>query len=384
MLQARAHALQEPWIDTLPASADLSDDATHVLKQRAHGRGPFTQEARTAQRLIGMSKENGRTHKPADLAIVIVSTNEAHWLEACLTSVYAQAGTATLDVVVVDNESSDGTRAFVEEHFPAARVVDSANRGFSHANNRALETVTARYALLLNPDTEVLDGTFGDLVAEMDRRPDVGVIGVRQLKSDGSLFETIRRFPNATRALGDALGLERWRGRPAWLGERELDLALYETEQECDWTVGAFLLARREALLSAGLLDERFFLFSDEPDLCLRIKRAGWRVLHVPAMTIVHHVGKAGVRPKLVAQDALTRRIYADKHFASPHRELYLGAVIARHLIRAALPGSGYAARRAAARKSVKALVGRGTPPFGPPPATAIERSKDAPRRLAA
>lgn len=320
-----------------------------------------------------MSKEKGHRRKPADLAIVIVSTNEAHWLDACLTSVFTHAGSATLDVVVVDNESADGTRAFVEGRFPQARVVDSTNRGFSHANNRALETVTARHALLLNPDTEVLDGTFGELVAEMDRRPDVGVIGVRQLKSDGSLFETIRRFPSASRAWGEALGFERWRGRPSWLGEKELDLSRYDTEQECDWTVGAFLLARREALLSAGLLDERFFLFSDEPDLCLRIKRAGWRVLHLPSMTIVHHVGKAGIRPNLVAQDALTRRIYAEKHFASPQRELYLGAVMARHAIRAALPGPAREPQRTAARAALQTLVGRARPPYGTPPRTAID-----------
>jgi hypothetical protein len=320
-----------------------------------------------------MSKSNGAKPAVADLAIVIVSTNEAHWLEACLTSVYAHAGDVKLDVVVVDNESTDGTRAFVEERFPAARVVDSVNRGFPHANNRALETVTARYALLLNPDTEILDGTFAELVAEMDRRPDVGVLGVRQLKSDGTLFETIRRFPNAGRALGDALGLERWRGRPSWLGERELDLACYESEQECDWTVGAFLFLRRDALLSAGLMDERFFLFSDEPDQCLRIKRAGWRVIHLPAMTIVHHVGKAGIRPKLVAQDALTRRIYADKHFSSPHRELYLGAVVARHALRAVVPGESRSARREASRAAIGTLLGRRRPPYGAPPPTAID-----------
>jgi GT2 family glycosyltransferase len=320
-----------------------------------------------------MSKKNGAQPDRPDLSIVIVSTNEAHWLNACLTSVYEHAGGAQLDVVVVDNESTDGTRALVEERFPAARVVDSVNRGFPHANNRALETCTARYALLLNPDTEVREGTFGALVEEMDRRPDLGVLGVRQLKGDGTLFETIRRFPNAGRALGDALGLERWRARPSWLGERELDLARYETEQECDWTVGAFLFMRREALLSAGLMDERFFLFSDEPDLCLRIKRAGWRVVHVPSMTIVHHVGKAGVRPRLVAQDALTRRIYARKHFGTPHRELYLGAVIARHAIRATLPGTERAPRRAASRAAIGTLVGRGRAPYGAPPPTAID-----------
>jgi GT2 family glycosyltransferase len=317
-----------------------------------------------------MSTEYGGA---ADLAIVIVSTNEAHWLQACLSSVYAHAGDTSLDVVVVDNESTDGTRAVVEELFPSARVVESVNRGFSHANNRALETCTARYALLLNPDTEVVEGTFGALVDAMDRRPDVGVAGVRQLTGDGDLYPTIRRFPNAGRALGDALGLDRWRGRPSWLGERELDLSLYDSEQECDWTVGAFLMARRDALLSSGLLDERFFLFSDEPDLCLRVKRAGWRVLHFPVMTIVHHAGKAGVKPKLVAQDALTRRIYAHKHFAPPHRQLYLGAVMARHLIRASLPGRERAAQRNAARAAVGTLIGREQPPYGPPPRTAID-----------
>jgi N-acetylglucosaminyl-diphospho-decaprenol L-rhamnosyltransferase len=331
-----------------------------------------------------MSTKNGATRERADLAIVIVSTNEARWLDACLTSVFAHAGSARLDVVVVDNESTDGTRALVEERFPAARVVTSINRGFSHANNRALETCTARYSLLLNPDTEILDGTFGQLVDEMDARPDVGVIGVRQVMGDGQLSPTIRLFPNAGRALGDALGLDGWRARPSWLGERVVDLSRHETVQECDWTVGAFMLARREALLSAGLLDERFFLFSDEPDLCLRIKRAGWRVLHLPSMTIVHHAGKAGVKPKLVAQAALARRIYAYKHFGTPHRQLYVGAVIARYLIRAALPGAERRAGRQAARLAVKVLLGRTAPPFGPPPVTAVERASDAGRELAA
>ena len=101
------------------------------------------------------------------------------------------------------------------------------------------------------------------------------------------------------------------RARPRWAGERELDLAVYETEVECDWTSGSFMFCRREALLSAGLLDERFFIYSEEPDLCLRMKRAGWGTRHLPTMTIVHHAGKGGLRPKMIAQDVFTRRQYA-------------------------------------------------------------------------
>jgi GT2 family glycosyltransferase len=312
-----------------------------------------------------------------DLSIVIVSTNEAHWLDACLTTVYEHAGSASLDVIVVDNESRDGTAALVAERFPRARVVRCPNRGFAHANNRALMTPVARYVLFLNPDTEIVDGDFGALVEMLDKRPDIGLVGVKQLTGDGELYPTIRRFPNAARALGEALTAERWRLRPSWLGERELDLALHEREHECDWTVGAYMLARREALFGAGFMDERFFLYSDEPDLCLRIRRAGWRIIHTPAMTIVHHAGKAGVKPRLVAQEAFARRVYAEKHFAPAHRVLFLGALAARHALRAAVPGPNGEGpqRRAAARHALRTLLTRPVGPFGPPPPTSIDSS---------
>lgn len=311
----------------------------------------------------------------ADVSVVVVSTNEAGWLEACLTTVYAQAGSAALDVVVVDNESSDGTRAFVEGRFPRARVVSCPNRGFAHANNRALVTSRARYALCLNPDTEIVSGTFGELVEMLDSRPDIGLLGVKQLGSDGSLQPSVRRFPTARRALAEAFVPERWSPRRSGIGERELDLAAYERELECDWTTGAYMLIRREALLGAGLMDERLFLYCDEPDLCIRIKRAGWRVVHSPRMTIVHHAGKAGIKPKLVAQDVYARRVYAEKHFSPLQRYLYLGAVGARHAVRATLSAGGgeRARRRAASRLALGTLVGRRRPPFGAPPATSVD-----------
>ncbi|HYM53828.1 MAG TPA: glycosyltransferase, partial [Solirubrobacteraceae bacterium] len=186
----------------------------------------------------------------------------------------------------------------VESNFPGARVVDSANHGFGYGNNRGLEQTRARYVLLLNPDTEIVSGTFGELVDLLDARPEVGLIGVRQITADGTLWPTIRRFPSVSRALGEAFFSEHWPIHPAWAGERVLDPAAYEREGECDWPIGSFMLIRREALLSAGLLDERFFIYSEEPDLCLRIRRAGWQVRHLPQMTIVHHVGNAGIRQR--------------------------------------------------------------------------------------
>ena len=135
-----------------------------------------------------------------DLAIIIVSTNEARWLTPCLSSVFAHAGAIEVDAVVADNESTDGTRDLVERAFPSARVVTCENRGFAHANNRGALTTDARYLLFLNPDTEILEGTFEELVNALDSRPSVGLAGVKQVDAERRLAPTIRYFPNALRA----------------------------------------------------------------------------------------------------------------------------------------------------------------------------------------
>ena len=310
----------------------------------------------------------------ADVAIIVVSMNSGKWLPACLSSVLRHAGDATLDVVVVDNESTDDTRSVVEANFPQVRVLQSPNRGFASGNNRGLESTSARYVLFLNPDTEIRSGTFSSLVSFLDEHTDIGLVGARQVTADDVLYPTVRRFPSATRALGEAFASERWPVTPAWAGERVLDLTLYDTRLDCDWTSGSFMLARREALVGAGCMDERFFLYAEEPDLCLRIKRAGWRVVHVPDMTILHHAGKDGVRPRMVAQEAFARRQYAEKHFSSAHRSLYLLAIGARHAIRAVDPrGDGAKIRRQSARRALSTLMGRSVPPFGDPPSTALK-----------
>jgi N-acetylglucosaminyl-diphospho-decaprenol L-rhamnosyltransferase len=304
-----------------------------------------------------------------DLAIIVVSTNEAHWLRPCLRTVFANAGAIRIDVVVADNQSTDGTRELVEREFLAARVVTCANRGFSHANNRALMTCDARYVLFLNPDTEILEGTLEELVRALDERPLVGLAGVKQLTADGTLYPTIRRFPTALRALGEALGSSRLGLRAESLGTHELDAAVYERELSCDWTSGSFMLARREAIESAGFMDERSFIYSEEPDLCLRMKQAGWEVRHLPLVTILHHAEKAGINPKMAAQQAVARLHYARKFLPPIHRAAYIGSLFVHHAIRYAFGGRG---RRTEARSALRILLRLDEPPFGPPPKLAV------------
>ena len=315
-----------------------------------------------------------------DLAVIVVSTNEAKWLRPCLTTLFEHAGSLSIDVVVADNSSTDGTRELVESEFPRARVVTCENRGFSHANNCGALTCDARYVLFLNPDTEILEGTFAEIVATLDARPEIGLAGVRQVTADGSLYPTVRRFPSLLRTVGEALGSERWPVHPSWSGERVVDLDAYSRELDCDWTSGSFMLARREALASAGLLDERFFIYSEETDLCLRIVRSGWQVRHMPSMTILHHATKGGISARMTAQEVYARMQYGRKHWSPPYRAAYGCALAFNYALRVAAPGPD---RRRAARKAVATLVGLAPPPFGPPPPTALPAAAqdDASRR---
>jgi GT2 family glycosyltransferase len=321
---------------------------------------------------------NGTMH---DLAIIVVSTNESHWLKACLPTVFAAAAGLHVDVVVVDNDSADGTQALVETEFPEARVMGCANHGFPHANNRALTTVDARYVLFLNPDTEVLEGTFAELIARMDASPQVGLAGCRQLMPDGELYPTMRRAPTALRLLSEAFGAERWPFRASWTGQRELDLDRYAHEFDLDWTQGSFMLARREALESAGWLDERLFLYMDEPDLCLRIRQAGWTVRHLPQMCIVHHADKMGWSPRGHSQYAYAYRHYFAKHMSPTHRRAAVAALATGYGLRRLLfpilrPSEPDAP--VAMRAALRTAIGRGAPPYEPPPATAVRPRETA------
>jgi len=256
-----------------------------------------------------------------DVCVIIVSHNGKRWLDAALESLFASAGEIDLDVVVVDN-GTDGSAAYVEERFPRARTIRCANRGFGAANNVALETADARYVLFLNPDTEFLDGSLEELVAALDRRPEIGLAGVRQVGGTGALAPSMRRFPSTANMLAEALAIERIPVLRRFLGERVLTSSAYDQEGGCDWTSGSFMLARAEALRQTGGFDERFFLFSEETDLCWRLGRGGWRVAHLPLVTIRHFESERSATPRMEAQSAYARLQFARKHFrrAAPYR----------------------------------------------------------------
>ena len=297
-----------------------------------------------------------------DLSIVVVTHNGRDLALSTIESAMTKVGDLAVEWVIVDSGSSDDTPDAIEARWPQLEVTRIPNVGFAAANNVGFAVARGRYLLALNPDTEVRWGRFRTLVDAMDERPQIGAASVIQEEADGSL-QCIRRDPSVGRALSEALLLRRLPGLGRWQ-ERELNQAAYARERDADWLVGAVLVLRREAVTAIGGFDERFFMYSEEADLCRRIRKAGWQVRHLPVMRILHFGGAPN--PRLTAQSSFSRLQYAAKHFGRLEAALYRAVLALHHLVR--LVGltlrRGPSERRAGERRALAVVLGLAEPPF--------------------
>ena len=280
-----------------------------------------------------------------DLSVVIVSRDVRDLLERCLRSIRCGCVVETL---VVDAGSRDGSAELVAERFPDVRLLRSPeNLGFTRGNNWALRLARGRFVMLLNPDTEVEPDALDRMVAYLDAHPDVGAVGPMLRYPDGSVQSSRRRFPTPLTGFVESTVLERWLGGSGVVRDYRFADRPSDEPQEVDWLVGAALMVRREALGQAGLLDERFFMYSEEVDLCRRIRTAGWRIVYLPEAVVVHHEGRSSDQ-NLEARNVHffeSRFSYYAKHFGR-------GWALA---LRAALLGHfGFLA----AEESAKLLIG--------------------------
>jgi hypothetical protein len=233
-----------------------------------------------------------------DLTVVIVNWNVRDLLRCCLQSIEAEASQAVggfaLEIVVVDNASTDGSVEMVRAEFPHVRLIaNDKNRGFTVANNQGLALGQGRYLLLLNPDTEVTGGALATMVRSMDGHPEIGALGPQLRYPDGSLQSSRRRFPTFATALVESTVVQEWWGDNRVLRRYYMADTPDDAIQSVDWLVGACLLVRRQAYEQVGGLDEDFFMYSEEMDWCRRIKDAGWLVVYLPTATVVHHEGRS-------------------------------------------------------------------------------------------
>lgn len=228
-----------------------------------------------------------------DLSVIIVNWNVQDLLRHCLHSIFANWPPSQMEIIVVDNASTDGSAEMVSAEFPDVQlIVNTENRGFPAANNQGLAVARGRYILLLNPDTEVLGDALATLIAFADAHPDVGVVGPQLLNPDGTVQSSRRRFPTLMTALFESTWLQPYAPRRLLEHYYVLDRP-DDAVQDVDWVTGAALMARREAMEQVGPLDEGFFMYSEELDWCRRFRDAGWRVVYLPTARIIHHIGKS-------------------------------------------------------------------------------------------
>jgi len=253
-----------------------------------------------------------------------VSYNTKEILLDCVSSVQAHTTAIAYELIVVDNDSRDGTVAALRDAYPAMRIIaNQDNRGFAKAVNQALAVSRGRHVLLLNSDTIVRDQALTTMVAYLDDHPDVGAVSCKQCTGGGHLYQTCFRFPSIRNHLYYSALFQRI--APTMQASAAATHAVDCTQsQDVDWANGACLMVRRSLLEQLGGLDEEFFMYFEDVDLCRRLRQQGYRVRHVAEAEIVHFIGRSSGRDRERLQLVweFSRIRYIEKHFSPVKRVL--------------------------------------------------------------
>ena len=251
---------------------------------------------------------------PPSLAIIIVTYNSRDEIGMCLESLVGHTEPFETTITVVDNASSDGTAAFVRKQYPSVQVIEAGgNLGFSRANNLGIRATKSDYVLLLNPDTVSPPGAIQTLVRGLASHPDAAIGGARMLNERG--------FPELS--WGPPLGpwndvkqkmLSSLYHRKVRRYVRQID-KLSRVGREVAWVSGACMVIRRPDLEAVGLLDERYFMYTEDVDLCMQMRQRGRTVLYVAGAEVLHHRGRSAARnPETDRKRRKSQVAYYDKH----------------------------------------------------------------------
>jgi GT2 family glycosyltransferase len=249
-----------------------------------------------------------------DISIIIVNWNTRDLLSQCLESVYATVRDLTFEVVVVDNASSDGSAEMIRERFPQARLIENdVNSGFARANNQGIAQSHGQFLLLLNSDTILQAEAVAKMVAFMKAYPMAGIVGAYIRNPDGTPQRCFGAFPTVVSESICAWGLDSRLPFARWFVARPIEP---NGHLETDWVLGAALMIRRKTLEQIGVLDENYFMYSEEIDLCYRVKKAGWRNFILGTAHIIHLGGQSTrqMSATMKAQLFLSKLRYFRKH----------------------------------------------------------------------
>ncbi|MCL4803185.1 MAG: glycosyltransferase family 2 protein [Anaerolineae bacterium] len=244
------------------------------------------------------------------LSIIVVNWNTCELTTQCLKSVFAHPPAVAYEVIVVDNASADESVTAIESRFPEVRLIRSVeNKGYAGGNNQGICASKGKYCFLLNSDAIVTPGAIDAMIDFLERHPQVGAAGPTLLNPDGSFQGSFAQFPSLWSEVSLFTGIARWTIGPNAPSPRPKPGSMAE---QVDWVAGAAIMVRRSTIDQVGHLDESYALYSEETDLCWRMRRAGWQIWYLPDVNIIH-IGGASTNRK--STECYSRLYRSKVHF---------------------------------------------------------------------
>lgn len=265
-----------------------------------------------------------------DLSIIIVNYQTYPLTKQTIESVINKEHPFTYNVYVVDNASADSSLEKLQEDFKNQTgdglvnfIANTENKGFSHANNLAIEVSNSKYILLLNSDTQVQDDCLEKCLDYIEVDKEIGALGCKILLTNGNLDKACRRsFPTPRVSFYRMVGLSLLFPKSRRFGRYNLAYLNEDGTYEIDSLSGAFMMVRREAIQEIGLLDEDFFMYGEDIDWCYRIKEAGWKVVYHGDAEITHYKGGSGRDSKAIYEFYNAMWLFYNKHYRDDHNLL--------------------------------------------------------------
>jgi GT2 family glycosyltransferase len=245
-----------------------------------------------------------------DLVVSIVSYNSLNFLRECLDSILMNPPGIEYEIIVVDNASCDGTAEFVKKSYPEVILISNdRNIGFAAANNKSIKKSHSKYVLLVNSDCRVYKKSLDSLVEFMEKNPKIGIAGPKIVNSDGTIQLSCRRFPSLLNAAAHTILADIFPGNPFSKKYKLADICR-DNPLKVDWVSGSCMIIRKKALEDTGVLDEKYFMYVEDLDICYRMWQKNWEVYYYPQAEIMHHIAGSSSGGKMKSSFRMQKSVF--------------------------------------------------------------------------
>ena len=255
-----------------------------------------------------------------DVSVVIINWNTKDLVIECIRSIREHTHTTKLEIIIVDNGSTDGTQLAIHKKFPGVKFIqNNENLGFAKANNIGMRIAVGKFICLVNSDVEIRGECIDRMYNYLEDMRDIGMLGPKTFYPNGEIQHTCKQFPSIWTSFCEAIGLHNYFKKCKFMSPEEMTFFGYDETHEVDVVSGSFMMVKRETIDRVGLFDENFFFYSEDVDWCRRIWKAGWKVVFYHEAEIIHHEGGSSKtdRAKYSIQLLNAKLQYWSKYYGS-------------------------------------------------------------------